>query len=207
MNVRLFFSFSFYTDATAFYDPPLHLPSSHESGPDPLLNSRQMMCSRRLCTSLICLVLPLSLSCAPSFRTVTYSCQLCREPQSVFMESCALSHTAVQLPTLLVVQPSCLWPCFFFFFALVVVRSRSAAVSFSPAAALLERRWGELLMACSLQPAVPATAIRTAYTTPSSENTLTKNNRSEFQCSSKHLLKQSRMIVGVFLRAGLLLIF
>lgn len=95
----------------------------------------------------------------------------------------------------------------FFFFALVVVRSRSAAVSFSPAAALLERRWGELLMACSLQPAVPATAIRTAYTTPSSENTLTKNNRSEFQCSSKHLLKQSRMIVGVFLRAGLLLIF
>lgn len=115
MNVRLFFSFSFYTDATAFYDPPLHLPSSHESGPDPLLNSRQMMCSRRLCTSLICLVLPLSLSCAPSFRTVTYSCQLCREPQSVFMESCALSHTAVQLPTLLVVQPSCLWPCFFFF--------------------------------------------------------------------------------------------
>ncbi|KAI9546761.1 hypothetical protein NQZ68_022706 [Dissostichus eleginoides] len=42
-----------------------------------------MMCRCKPCLSLIHLFLPLSLSCTPSFRTVTYGRQLCREPQSV----------------------------------------------------------------------------------------------------------------------------
>lgn len=133
----LFFSCS---DTIAFYyPPPPHLPGSREFGRDPPPHLRQMMCRRRLCTSLICLFLPLSLSCAPSFRTVTYSRQLCREPQSVFTESCTLSHTAAQLPTLLVVYSSLPASGHVFFFFSVPVRSCTAAgASFSPAAALLE---------------------------------------------------------------------
>lgn len=132
-----------------------------------------MMCRCKLCVSLIRLFLPLSLSCTPSFRTVTYGRQLCREPQSVFTASCTLSHTARTAAnfTRSVLQPPCLWPCFFF----VPVRSCTAAACFfCPQLLPCWRRWGELLMACRVQTAVPATATGQAYSTPSRKNTKLK---------------------------------
>lgn len=137
MNVRQVHFFSSLTDTKTFSHPPPHLPCSHEFGPDPPLHLRQMMCRCELCLSLIHLFLPLSPSCTPSFRTVTYSRQLCREPQSVFTASCTLSHTAAQLPTLLWAFSSS--PASGHVFLCRWDPAPLLHAPFSPAAALLEK--------------------------------------------------------------------
>lgn len=90
-----------YSDTITFYYLPLIFHVMINLALILILHLREMIRGCKLCDSLICLFLPLSLSCSPSFRTVTYGRQLCREPQSVFTLSCTLSHTAAQLPTLL----------------------------------------------------------------------------------------------------------
>lgn len=91
--------------------------SSHKFGPDPRRHLRQMMRGCKLCIPLIRLFLPPSLSCTPSFTAATYGRQLRREPQSVFTARRTLSHTAAQMLDQrgARLQPSCLWPHFFFF--------------------------------------------------------------------------------------------
>ena len=159
----LFFS---YTDTISFYYPPPHLPCYMN-----LAHLRQMMFRCKLCVSLICLFFPLSLSWAPSFRTVTYGRQLCREPQSVFMVSCTSSHTAAQLPTLLRAYSSL--PTSGHVFCVCEIL-HCCCMLLSPQLLPCWRRWGELLMACGAQTEVPATACGQAYSTPSSKNTKLK---------------------------------
>lgn len=131
----LFFSF---TNTVTFSYPPLHhLPCSHKFGPDPPLHLRPMMCRCKLCISLIRLVLPLSPSCTPSFRTVTYGRQLCGEPQSVFTARRTLSHAAAQLPNLRGAYSSL--PASGHVFLHWCDPAPLLHASFSPAAAMLER--------------------------------------------------------------------
>lgn len=130
------FELSSLPDTITFARPLTHLPCSHEFGPDPLLHLRRMMCRCKICLSLTHLFLPPSSSCTPSFRTVTWGRQLCREPQSVFTVRCTSSHAAAQLPTLLGASSSL--PAsgnVFYFFVLVRPCTTSAC---PPDAALLE---------------------------------------------------------------------
>lgn len=170
--------FSSLTLTLTFSYPPPHLPCSHKSSPDPPLHLRQMMCRCKLCISLIRLFLPLSLSCTPSFRTVTYGRQLCWEPQSVFTASCTLSHTAAQLPTLLGAYSSLPASGHVFLHrgnpAPLLLAAACCCLLLFPQLLPCWRRWGELLMACGVQTAVPATATGQPYSTPSSKNTKVK---------------------------------
>lgn len=125
-----------------------------------------MMRGCKLCIPLIRLFLPLSLSCTPSFTAATYGRQLCREPQSVFTARRTLSHTAAQMldqrgaP----LQPSCLWPHFFFFSCPRLV----PAPLLLHAPLLLSE--GELLMTWRVQTAVPAAATGKVHGSPFSVN-------------------------------------
>lgn len=138
----LFFS---YSDTITFYYLPLIIHVMINLALILLLHLREMIRGCKLCDSLIHLFLPLSLSCSPSFRTVTYGRQLCREPQSVFTLSCTLSHTAAQLPTLLRAcssLPASSHVSFHSFFFLCDDPTPLLHASSSPAAALLvEVRW------------------------------------------------------------------
>lgn len=115
----------------------------------------------------------------PFLRSIFQNCNL-RSPAVQGAPECIYcklhfithSHTAANIiPS--VVQPSCLWPCFFFGFGKVL---HQCCMLLSLQLHPCWRRWGELLMACGVQTVVTTTGQ--AYSPSFSKNLKLKQSRS-----------------------------
>lgn len=133
-----------------------------------------MMCGGKVCVSLITLSPPTIPFLCSIFQNCNLGRQLCREPQSIFMGSCTLSHNSTTASfTRSVLQTPRLRPrlC-----DGVILHHRCFAL---PQLALWQRRRGELLTPCSALTPAPTAAGQTCSAPFHKHTQLAQTNRAK----------------------------
>lgn len=164
-----------YADTIAFYYPPLIFLVPMDLAMILRSTSDRWCAGARYAFPLIVLFLPPSLSCALSFRSVTWVASCAGSPR-VYLWRAALYHTQQHNCQLYSQHTPASLPLAMFLWwcdppppLLLMLRS--------PQLLPRRRRWGELLMACSVHTAVPAAAGHTPSTPSNRHIKLDKTNR------------------------------